>query len=334
MKIRRWIATGGKLALSGGLIAFLLAHISVKEILSALTQAQPALVAAGMLMIPLFTYLRACLMSLIAAKQGLALSASRIMMVNFSTAFYALFLPGVIAGGGIRWYLLSQDSKRYSEVLAAIVFNRLFTTMTMLMIGIVFFFLDRSSVSNGYVGTAMIASLIFLCLVYLVLFRSHLALWIQGRLENTAAIPRYIATPVAKLLDATIRFKDVSNRDLAVFTMVSLGHHLFGVMSTYLLCRSLSLPVGIVTICWIRAFIFFVLLMPVSIAGLGVREGSLVLVLQAYGVSPTGAMGFSFLLLARDVIGGLVGGVIEIYRFFRKPQAEDHINAKKTVDSL
>ncbi len=334
MKGKRWIITAGKLALSGGLIAFLMAHISVHEMLAALKRAQPALVIAGMLMMPLFVYLRACLMRLILSKQGVVISAWRIMRVNFSTAFYALFLPGLIAGGGIRWYLLSQDNKRYSEVLAAIVFNRLYNTITMLLIGVVFFFLDKSSVSNGHVGVAMIFCLVLLCLAYWIFFRSRLVFWVRNRLPLMNAIPAGIAQTVTKVLDAVIRFKTVSNQDLVVFTAVSLAHHSFGVLSTYLISLAMALPVGIVTICWVRTLVFFVLLMPISISGLGVREGSLVLILQAYGVNPASAMGFSFLLLARDIVGGLTGGVIELIRFLRKPGVENIPHAKKTVDPL
>ena len=332
MKGKRWIITSGKLALSGGLIAFLLTHIAVHDILAALKQAQPTLVIAGILTMPLFTYLSACLMRLILAKQGVAISAWHIVRVNFSTAFYALFLPGLIAGGGIRWYFLSQGNKRYSEVLAAIVFNRLFNTITMLLIGVVFFFLDQSPGSNGHLGVAMVFCLALLCLAYGLLFRSRLVFWIQSRLPRMNAIPAGFAQTVNRLLDAIIRFNTVSNRDLAVFTAVSLAQHLVGVLSTYLLSLAVALPVGIVTICWIRALIFFVLLMPISISGLGVREGSLVLILQAYGVNPASAMGFSLLLLARDIIGGLVGGVIELFHLFRKSRVEGISHAEKTVD--
>jgi hypothetical protein len=51
--------------------------------------------------------------------------------------------------------------------------------------------------------------------------------------------------------------------------------------------------------------------LPISIAGLGVREGTLVGVLPLYGVNPSAAVAFSFLLLARTIVLGIGGGLLE-----------------------
>ena len=51
--------------------------------------------------------------------------------------------------------------------------------------------------------------------------------------------------------------------------------------------------------------------LPISIAGLGIREGTLLGLLPLYGVVPSAAVAFAFLLLARILILGIGGGLLE-----------------------
>ncbi len=59
-----------------------------------------------------------------------------------------------------------------------------------------------------------------------------------------------------------------------------------------------------------------VTLLPITIAGLGVREVAALLLLQHYGVTPDIAIAFSMLVFATTIFGiGLLGGLTEAWRF-------------------
>jgi hypothetical protein len=77
------------------------------------------------------------------------------------------------------------------------------------------------------------------------------------------------------------------------------------------LTRKRDIDISFINLGWIRSFLLLLLMLPISFSGIGVREGSLVVMLQDYSILPEEAVALSLLLFARIVFWGLVGGVIE-----------------------
>jgi hypothetical protein len=72
------------------------------------------------------------------------------------------------------------------------------------------------------------------------------------------------------------------------------------------------------TIGWTRSAAVLVTVLPVSLAGLGLREGAFVLLLAPYAVAPADALAYSLLAFATTVLAvGLIGGAIEAFRLLR-----------------
>jgi glycosyltransferase 2 family protein len=60
-------------------------------------------------------------------------------------------------------------------------------------------------------------------------------------------------------------------------------------------------------------------MIPISISGLGVREGSLILLLKPYGIGNDDAVAFSFFIFTITVVMiGVIGGLFEGRRFLLK----------------
>jgi uncharacterized membrane protein YbhN (UPF0104 family) len=76
--------------------------------------------------------------------------------------------------------------------------------------------------------------------------------------------------------------------------------------------------VSVVSLAWIRSGMMLAAMLPVSFAGLGLREGASVFLLEMFGVSPQLAVAFSLLAFASTVLAvGLVGGLAEGARQLR-----------------
>ena len=70
---------------------------------------------------------------------------------------------------------------------------------------------------------------------------------------------------------------------------------------------------------WVRSVVLLIGMLPVALAGFGVREGSLIAALQPYGVTAAQAVALSFLLFGRDLLSAAVGGLAEARSFLRRP---------------
>ena len=82
------------------------------------------------------------------------------------------------------------------------------------------------------------------------------------------------------------------------------------------LVHALSIDVSFLSIAWIRSLMAILILMPISIAGLGIREATFVVALAQFGVPAESALMLSLLFFAKVVLYGLVGGVLEAHRVF------------------
>jgi uncharacterized membrane protein YbhN (UPF0104 family) len=80
-----------------------------------------------------------------------------------------------------------------------------------------------------------------------------------------------------------------------------------------LLGHAVGVSVPLTDWCWIFAVLSVALLLPVSFAGLGVREATLVGFLGALGASRELALSASLLSLLIQVVDSLIGGAIVLF---------------------
>jgi hypothetical protein len=68
----------------------------------------------------------------------------------------------------------------------------------------------------------------------------------------------------------------------------------------------------------IRSVVVLLTVHPISIGGVGVREGALVFTLHAFGVPAHDALAVSILVFATTILApGLAGGVVEAVQWLR-----------------
>ena len=86
---------------------------------------------------------------------------------------------------------------------------------------------------------------------------------------------------------------------------------LVSIVAWYVLAAAVGICLPITTMGWLNALVSVIQLIPVSIAGLGTREGSLVLILGSYDIAPAQALGFSLAIFGVAVLFGIAGGLCE-----------------------
>ncbi|HKT61675.1 MAG TPA: hypothetical protein VJQ46_16580, partial [Gemmatimonadales bacterium] len=97
-----------------------------------------------------------------------------------------------------------------------------------------------------------------------------------------------------------------------------LAVQLVGSVGFFVWAQALGSPVGLAEITWARACYTLVLLLPITFAGLGAREGVLILLLQPYGVTGADAVALSFIQLGGTLILAVLGGLYELRSFWRR----------------
>jgi uncharacterized membrane protein YbhN (UPF0104 family) len=79
-----------------------------------------------------------------------------------------------------------------------------------------------------------------------------------------------------------------------------------------LLARSVGIELTFVTSIWVTAAVYLVVLLPISVAGVGVREVTLASALALLGINASLAVALSILLFMDPLINALIGGALQL----------------------
>lgn len=312
-----------KVAVSGGVLWYLFTHIPLREITGVLEDIHLGHLLLGLLVLPVYQLVAAAQQKILTDHHEMALSVLELTEISIVASFYALFLPGYLAGGVIRWHRMSRPSNKPAEALAAIVFSRLLQTVLSVGLGVICWFVARPPVTSALLTLVLLGVLAALIALQGALFSASVTGWVRSGLEGRGGrlLPSWARAPLGKLLGAAGHYESLSSGAAAGLLFLGILHQFLGIAMFVYFARAVDVSISFAAVGWIHAFLTVALLVPISFAGLGVREGSLVVLLGVYGVAGPSALALSFVLLLRDLLRGAVGGLIEGWRFlFAKRQ--------------
>jgi len=91
----------------------------------------------------------------------------------------------------------------------------------------------------------------------------------------------------------------------------------------YCVARALGMNVPLGHFFWIVAIVSIVQMLPVTLAGVGLREGALVYLLKYEGVAASQAFAFSLAIFSVMVILSLTGGLLDLVGYPRVVPAKE-----------
>lgn len=307
-----------KLGVSLGLLYFILSTVPLTNILGTLWDLDPWLALGAFALTPLMFYLAATQTRVLADNQGMSLSVGQIFRISFISSFYGLFLPGTLAGGAIRWYKYARVDNKPVEALATIAFSRLLMTLAAVALGIVCWALDAAARQYTAVGAALGVVFVVLACGYWLFVHQERARRLAVRLNAGSYVPRLARVGIQRLFSSAYNFRRLSPRRILSIFIALVVYHLLGIASYVLFARALGLEISVISLGWVRTSVLLITMIPVSISGLGVREGGLIYMLHVYGVSPALAVAFSLLLFSRSLLAGAIGAIFEAWDVLSK----------------
>jgi len=308
MSKRKWTIL--RFAIAIAIIIFLFTKISIPNVIVSILSAKLHYIIPAFI-ITLFSWLIISYrLKFFSALQGLAISTFQALEINLSVLFYGLFLPGGnLTGGVIKFYKLSRKDNKLSEALVALALDRVFATVALCVVGLLFWMLSIPEDSN-----LIVLSMIFILLgltgfCILIFFdRDHRV--IKWLLSLTNKV--YLSPKLNRFVESLSGLGRIPLRSLIFMIIISIISQLLNVLVFYLLLLSIDLNVPLVSIGWIRSVVVLVTMIPISISGMGLREGSFMLLLGAFGVSDNSAFAYSIIVFAMThVLPGILGGLFE-----------------------
>jgi hypothetical protein len=282
-----------KLAVSAALLAFILRRVPLDAALDA-ARALPVS-AAGLAVVLYFAAhgINAVKLRLFLPELSLA-QALRFTLIAL---FYGTVLPGQLAGDAVKALRLMRiaaggDAGRAAAAVAVDKIVGLFALLVLTALGL--------GLEAGTMGLAA-ARLAFAVLLAAALGFALLVLlpapaWL-GRWGRAFAAWRAARLQPSVLLTA-LAFG-------FLFNLLSIG--VFVVLG-----QALGLHLGLAAWAVVMGLVSLALLLPVTVAGVGLRETSLVALLVALGQNAGGALALSLALLALTLFGAVAGALADL----------------------
>jgi len=228
-----------------------------------------------------------------------------VMRVFFVSTFLGTFLPASVGGDALRAYGLSREGVGGVDALASVVMDRLLGVVSILLVACAGAFLARDLVDIRLLLPAL-ALLSGACgLALSMIFSARMAgvvAWLIGRL------PRGQGT--AQRLAIAIQRYSAYRADLVNVLAGSVAVQILRVLQTYYLGLALGLTLPLVIYFALVPIILLIVLMPITINGIGTAQAGFVWLFGRAGTSSAAAFALSVLFLGIAVVGNLPGGLL------------------------
>jgi hypothetical protein len=323
MPVRKMFFTLLRLFIASSLLYYLLIiKIPLSEVIAALTAAKVNYIVTTCILSIVIQFVLTYRLKLLTDKQGMSLSFLQLFDINLAAVFYGLFLPGGnLAGGAIRFYKLSKPANKRAQALASIIFDRVVATAALCTTGIMFWLADFS-LHADYIALTMILIILALLIFCILLFDRRALLTLEKFLE-WINLPIF-SKKVNKIAVSFSEYRNLSPSALANILVLSIIAQLLGILIYYLLAKSLGINITFITMGWIRSAVIVITMIPISVSGLGVREGTFFFLLKTYGISGEKALALSFLVFSITLLFiGLIGGSLEGKKLFSPSDSKE-----------
>lgn len=311
--IKKWATVALKITISVALVWFLLSKVDFIAVKDRILQVAPdMLILATVVMlfqVAICAIRWNAVLKAIAAPLPL-LEAARLFYIG---SFFNQALPSAVGGDAIRMYKAYRGGMPFVTAFNGVMLERVATVAALILMVLVTqpFFLPRIGEAEaawilptvGLAGLAMVGGIV--ALMMLDRLPSSLRRWrvVRGLATLASDTRRVFLAPVS--LVRTMGW--------------SLIGHFNVTLSVYVMAVGLDLNVSLIDCLALFPPVLLITTLPISIAGWGVREGSMVVAFALIDVPKDGSLALSLLFGFIAIIVSIPGGIIWLADRGREP---------------
>jgi glycosyltransferase 2 family protein len=291
-----------RLIVTVALVAFLVSKVDIGEVFTRMRQLDLRYLALAASLLLLQLILSGGRWQLVANILGVKLGLEHAVRLALIGQFFSQALPSAIGGDAVRAWLVSRGAVGFGRALVTVVCDRAIGLVILLLIACATLplFFDRVSATAPRMVLAYLYAGLLSGFV-LLLWAGPRLLQPFTRFKLTAGL-HMIVTGLRQLVRPRGRSAYVLILALVVQTALILG--------VYWLAQALGIAVRVSDCFAIVPPVMLAAMVPLSIAGWGVREGAMVAGMGFVGVSAADALALSLLFGILQLALALPGGAL------------------------
>ncbi len=322
---RKVLFTTLKLAFLSTALWWLSRKVDLHGVGGVLAQASPSFLVSGFLLLSCTGVIAGYRWFLLLRAIGVPIPLKSLVSIVYVGQFFALFVPGTAGDDVTRALYISRLApKRIREVLTTVVIDRGLGMCSIFLVAMVSI-PSNWSVLAAHDKMRWICSIFFGlglvilvgCLAFFLLSRKRLEAlihWVRQRLLHSKIVQDICAVASALVLKRG-----------AVLGCLVGGLTTQVVLSGVFCVAARAVGVNLPLLAWM-SFVPIILLsnlLPITFAGVGVRDYLLLLFIPATLANPDRVLASSLLILALGIVSALLGGLI--YVLYRPAAKEDPV---------
>ncbi|MEO5356361.1 MAG: flippase-like domain-containing protein [Nitrospirae bacterium YQR-1] len=277
-----------KVLISGGLLWYLLKKAGLRE------------VAVLFKNINVLYYFLACLLSLLPTLiasfrwklfLGEEISVKLLFALYMIGLFFNILLPGTTGGDAVRLYYVYKRIKDGVKSAGSIFIDRYMGFTTIVILGFAAFLIGFNKLKDTVIVFFIPVAVISFFVGSAVVFGFKLG----NRFSFVNRLHEYFSLYISK------------KKILVKSFLISLGAQFVCIYVIYLICLSLNVNVSFANLIIFVPIIIVITAVPISISGIGLREGAFIYLFKIIGVPHDEAIAVSFAYFISVIISSLPG---------------------------
>lgn len=319
-----------KLAISGGLLYWLLSSMDIERLIVVVSSADPKFVILTLVILVIVQLLAIYRWGLV-LKRDMDISYKLVGSISFVGLFFNNFLPTIVGGDAVKAYYLYRHSGPETggngvitlpTVLASILMDRFSGFTALMFIALVALIPGYSLIAGTGVEAASFGIILFYFIFSLFMWVEFLHGWLMSLLLKIGFYN--INEKIEKFYKSLMSYKE-DRKLIAKVCFISLFIQAGVILSFAAMGRGLGINISI----WYY-FLFIpvttvVVMVPLSLSGIGIREGIMVLLFSFGGAESESVIVMSLMWFAGLALISTVGG-LEYIRLGGKREFAESLN--------
>ena len=240
----------------------------------------------------------------------------RLVEVQFISRFYSLLLPSGIGISVARWFTVTKNKVGRRVFVVVTLIERMMLTLTLVLCAGIPLFFVKDEATQTFRSSAL-PVLLFLIAACILFFSVFLSPWVYKKFSS---FMRWVESKLSsELVVKALRiYEDCSlyldRRELLPKAfMVHILYLGLSFVQFYLIFVALGLNMPFITILWISMMVRLLLILPLSLGGVGMRETGFAWLLTLYGIAPEKGVFVGGMISVQFFLNVGLGAILNVF---------------------
>jgi len=294
-----------KVLVSLGLITFLISQVDFSKIINILKNVDIAMIFYSLFFLTIQVFIATTRWKYVLTCQKIAIDYKNTLQILWSGLFFNQAMPSSVGGDVVRGYYLKKQGITLGRATLGVLIDRLFGMVGLVLLVLASLPLLFQLVDNPIARTGVLLIAFGISFTLLLVFFTDKLL---GNFSHLKLIRGFYSLSQDGRHCISERYNGF------IILLISILIHLISVLAVMILSAGLGLDIEWGGFLLMVPLVGLMMVVPISIAGWGVREGVMVVGFGYLGVTPESSLALSILYGLSMLAVALPGGIIWMFK--------------------